>query len=164
MLVTSLQRRQRFDEIGLTHTCCLASKNSHIQERGSLYQLVYDMEFFPDENTVANHEHDEEKQELREEQQELVDELETYCQNRMGGEDLEVEVNESILVATLARRIVFIERGSALVASQARSQSTHKPCRRSKMVGRLHKSPPDYVQVNLIMNLRRTPTPLKLFR
>lgn len=93
IFIQCLVRRQRFDEIGMSHTCYLNSTcgmrylDPRYLEYGGTLEPEPDFE------------------ELLEEQQQLTDELERYCEQ-------DSEDWESVLVNTLARRVVFIERGS----------------------------------------------------
>jgi hypothetical protein len=120
VLIKSLMRRQRFDELGLTHTCCLTSKSSPISRYSSPYNGAMAEEERSEDNHVppVNADH----KELWEEQEELVKPLEAYCETFSSGKDLTPAECESALFSTLARRIVFIERGLTQALSQAKLQ------------------------------------------
>lgn len=93
-IIRSLIRRQRFDEIGTSHTCCLNYR------LGIRYVDAWDIEILKTVQKCCP-----DFEELLEEQQQLTEELEQYCEKDL--EDL-----ESTFLKTLARRVVFIERGS----------------------------------------------------
>lgn len=93
-IIRSLIRRQRFDEIGTSHTCCLNYR------LGIRYVDAWDIGIMKTLQKCCP-----DFEELLEEQQQLIDELEQYCEKDL--EDL-----ESTFLKTLARRVVFIERGS----------------------------------------------------
>lgn len=139
-LIKSLTRRQRFDEIGLTHTCCLTLENS-------LYPLYFQCYNSPHSSakSVERSENGnsspvtEDHMELRGEQRELVEQLDEFCQSFANQEAMSPADCESALITTLARRIVFIERGMTQAASQSnlrRQHAARKPWKRSTDVSR----------------------------
>ena len=121
--VRSLVRRQRFDEIGLSHTCCLASGSSRsFLERRRL--SAWDLEH--DSTPEISHQ---DFGELRDEQEQLIDELEQYCET-------DPEDWEHALIRTLARRVVFIERGSEdFVVGASLRRTRQKNSERKQRVG-----------------------------
>lgn len=121
-LIRSLVRRQRFDEIGLTHTCCLTLDDTFIRQYSSPYMRSVELERSEDcHGRTINADHNEHG-ELHEEQEELVEELEEYCQDFAKRNELAPTDCESTLITTLARRVVFIELGS----TQAETNSRHR--------------------------------------
>jgi ankyrin repeat protein len=128
ILIKSLIRRQRFDEIGLTHTCCLTLKSSFLPRYFSPYVGATAEECCEDDHvSPINVDH----KELQEEQQELVEALEGYCQDFAKQEELTPTDCESALITTLARRIVFIERGVEMASHSLTTPPSPQKSRQS---------------------------------
>ncbi|ORY18941.1 hypothetical protein BCR34DRAFT_258918 [Clohesyomyces aquaticus] len=112
MLIKALIRRQRFDEIGLTHTCFLASEDSLNSPYTSLYFSAREQEHSNDDLVLPISVNHKDFEELQGEQEELVQELEHFC-GVFEKEKEHAPIDcESSLLNMLARRAVFIERGS----------------------------------------------------
>lgn len=77
-LIAPLIRRQCFDELGLTHTCCLVKEGNsfeilsrHYEDRNQEFEPIYNHSLATDDSESVI--------DLHEEQAELIDELEKYC-------------------------------------------------------------------------------------
>ena len=133
-LINSLTRRQRFDELGLTHTCCLT-------EQSYLLSHTNHIPFYSDSFRQEHTEHKKNcgcsvkfgHEDLHEEQIELVDNLEGYCQAFEKSQETVPIDYEYSLIAMLARRTVFVERGlrQSELQKDIRRQKTVKSSRRS---------------------------------
>lgn len=74
---------------------------------------------------------DPDREEIQEEEAEMIDALEAYCRDFEESQQF-VPANLASVLATIARRVVFIERELLQAASQAkrrRQRTVNKPCR-----------------------------------
>lgn len=118
-LIASMIRRQRFDELGLTHTCCLAKgKESSCRTLSPWYKASTQERFEPIYNQSLATDDSQSAIDLHEEQAELIDELEKHCKGFLENTSTNLAEYESILVETMARRSVFLERGVAQAETQ----------------------------------------------
>jgi hypothetical protein len=108
----------------MTHTCCLVKgKESSGKESscGTLspwdkastqerFEPIYNQSLATDDSQSAI--------DLHEEQAELIGELEKHCKRFLQNTSTNLAEYESILVETMARRSVFLERGIAQAETQ----------------------------------------------
>jgi ankyrin repeat protein len=120
MLIKSLYRRQRFDELGLMHTCCLAQRPSH----NNHYSCPY--------SSAANAENEDEDvinltdtigvqriEELADEEEELRAILEIDCERFEDIQELPYPGGNTTLLEILAQRAAFIKCGMEDAALKA---------------------------------------------
>jgi hypothetical protein len=137
-LVKSLHRRHRFEELGLSHTCCLSRRDTLFC---STYSCPHDSAIRAE---CRNNNHkiplrilDEERiEELLDEQEELGNLLADECKSFEDGTQWSTLVCESSLLNILGRRAVFIERGLQVTAQTRFSrwrQANKKPTLRQEV-------------------------------
>jgi ankyrin repeat protein len=112
VLIQSLYRRQRFDELGLTHTCCLAQENPYDARYDTPYQSALDVECEHGGSVMMVDTLDLSRiEELADEEEELRGILETDCERFMVIQEFPYSDEKTALLEILSRRAAFIKCG-----------------------------------------------------
>jgi hypothetical protein len=130
VLIKSLYRRQRFDELGLTHTCCLAQQSFSNAPYNNPYSSASDAE---NQDVDALGSIDaigvQRIEEIADEEEELRDLLEVDCERFEAIQELPHSSGNTTLLGILTRRAVFIKSGmeeAALKSTSRRKRSQIK--------------------------------------
>jgi ankyrin repeat protein len=132
VLIKSLYRRQRFDELGLSHTCCLVQDNDYACRYSSPYESAMEAEKKCEDSTKrAQAISRQTAEELADEEEELRACLDMDCERFDNMQALPCPDNNTTLQEIVVRRAVFIECGMEKAELKASSRSWEhqkQPC------------------------------------